>query len=195
MFAVRKTFISLIAFAAALAMQCAASEEEAYVYDPWYVGASGGMLLPGNGNSLKRAASVSLHAGRYLTETFAIEAAVASAPHVCAGRAGAATLTSVDVGALLHFTYFTFYDRLFGSERLDPFFAFGVNGTFASRHVFAHDTHRTGIGPYAGIGTFYHLTDSWSIRAEARAALCCDSPCGMLYAASLGLQYSFGADE
>ncbi len=195
MFSVRKTFISLIAFAAALAMQCVASEEDAYVYDPWYAGVSGGAMLPGNGNSLERAASVSLHTGRYLTETFAVETAVASAPHVCAGRAGAATLTSVSIGALLHFTYFTFYDRLFGSERLDPFLTFGVNGTFASRHVFAHDAHRTGIGPYAGMGAFYHLTDNWSIRAEARAALCCDSPCGMLYVASLGLQYSFGADE
>ncbi len=191
----RKALLSLLALASAFALQCAASEEEAYAYDPWYVGASGGVLLPGNGNSMKRAASVSLHAGRYLTETFAVEAAVASAPHVCAGRSGSATLTSASAGILLNFTYFTFYDRLFGSERLDPFLTFGAQGAFASRHVFAHDSHRTGIGPYAGLGAFYHLTDSWSLRAEARAALCCDSPCGMLYSASLGLQHSFGADE
>ena len=62
----------------------------------------------------------------------------------------------------------------------------------ASRHAFADDSHRTGIGPSVGFGAFYHLTDNWSLRAEARAALAVDSPCGMTYALLAGLQYSFG---
>ena len=59
-------------------------------------------------------------------------------------------------------------------------------------HVVADDSHRTGIGPSAGFGAFYHLTDSWSLRAEARAALAVDSPCGMDYSILAGVQYSFG---
>ena len=178
-----------------MTLQSAATEEETYAPDTWFAGASGGILLPGNGNSLRRAATISFNAGRYLTETFAVEVAAASAPHVATDRAGGVTATSIAAGGLLHLTAFTFYDRLFGSERLDPFFTFGANASFASGHVFADGSHRSAVGPYAGIGAFYHLTDSLSLRAEARADLCCDSPCGMLYGVSVGLQYSFGADE
>ena len=38
----------------------------------------------------------------------------------------------------------------------------------------------------------YHLTDNWSLRAEARAAMAVDSPCGMEYSILAGVQYSFG---
>ena len=63
---------------------------------------------------------------------------------------------------------------------------------FASHHVFADGSHRTAIGPTAGVGAFYHLTDSWSLRFDAMAAMAVDSPCGMSYGISLGLQWSFG---
>lgn len=187
---------TLLLVASATAFQChAAEDEESYAFDPWFVGASGGVMLPGNGNALRRAASVSLRAGRYLTETFAMEAEASSAPHVATDGAGGCAVTAAGVGGLLHFTSCTFYDRLFGSERFDPFATFGAHAAFASRHVFADCSHRSAVGPYAGIGAFYHLTDNCSLRAEARAALCCDSPCGMLYGISAGFQYSFGADE
>ena len=191
----RKTLFSFLVFVASvIALECVAAEEETCAYDPWYTGVSGGLLLPGNGNSLRRAADVSLRAGRYLSDTFAVEACVATTPRAAADGAGRVSLVSAGAGALLHMTHFTFYDRLFGSERFDPFITFGAHATFASGHVFADRSHRSAFGPYAGFGAFYHLTDSWSVRAEARAALCCDSPCGMLYGVSVGLQYSFGAE-
>jgi len=173
---------------------CAAEEEECS-YASWYAGASGGVLLPGGESGLKRAASTSVRAGHYVTEMFAVEAEAASAPHVVSRRAGGSTLTSASVGGVLHLAHFTFYDRLFGSERFDPFLSSGLHCAFASRHVFADASHRTALGPYAGIGAFYHLTDSLSLRAEARADLCCDSPCFMLYGVCAGIQYSFGEDR
>ena len=186
----------------ALAFSCAAAGEEQYEFDRWYLGAGGGIVLPGNGNALKCAASVSARGGYYLTETFAMEAEGFVAPNVATKwrdglrhSRGNTSVSGVAIGGIVHFTTFTFYDRLFGSERLDPFFTFGGQTMFASKHVFADGSHRTAIGPYAGIGLFYHLTDSLSLRADARAALCCDSPCGMMYGAQLGLQYSFGAEE
>ena len=79
-----------------------------------------------------------------------------------------------------------------GCERFDPFVTVGVASLFASHHVFADGSHRTAIGPTAGVGAFYHLTDSWSLRFDATAAMAVDSPCGMSYGISLGLQWSFG---
>ena len=84
------------------------------------------------------------------------------------------------------------FDLLFGCERFDPFVTFGAAAFFASRHVFADDSHRTAIGPTVGLGAFYHLTDSLSLRFDATAAMAVDMPCGMCYGLSLGLQWSFG---
>ena len=195
MYAVKKTVTTLLLLVAgAMAFSCAA-EEEGYAYDRWCVGASGGVMLPGNGNALRRAAAVSLRGGYYATETFAIEVEAASAPRASAKGMGGASLTSASIGGLLHLTALETYDRLFGSERFDPFVTFGAHAAFASKHVFADCSHRSAFGPMAGVGAFYHLTERLSVRAEARAALCCDSPCGMLYGVFAGLQYSFGADE
>ena len=194
MSSVRKSaFILPILVVAALC--CAGAEDEGYAYDRWSVGASGGVMLPGNGNALRRAAAVSLRGGYYATETFALEVEAASVPRATAKGMGGASLTGVSAGGLLHLTAFDFYDRLFGSERFDPFVTFGAHAAFASKHVFADCSHRSAFGPAAGIGAFYHLTERLSVRAEARAALCCDSPCGMLYGVFAGFQYSFGADE
>lgn len=192
---VKRSSSFLLALFSALAISRAAAEDEAYEFDRWCVGAGGGVVLPGNGNALKCAAAVSVRGGYYLSETFAVEAEGFSAPNAAAKGRGTAAVQGVTIGGLAHFTSFTFYDRLFGSERFDPFLTFGVQSFFASKHVFADCSHRTAVGPYAGIGAFYHLTDNLSLRADARAALCCDSPCGMMYGVQLGLQYSFGADE
>ena len=195
MSAVRKTVHALLLLALGATAFCRAAEDEGYAYDRWSVGASGGVMLPGNGNALRRAAAVSLRGGYYATETFAIEAEAASVPRASAKGMGGSSLTSASIGGLLHLTAFEFYDRLFGSERFDPFVTFGAQAAFASKHVFADCSHRSAFGPVAGVGAFYHLTERLSLRAEARAAMCCDSPCGMLYGVFAGLQYSFGADE
>lgn len=166
--------------------------EETDGYTPAYVGASGGIFLPGNGSSLKRAAMASAHGGWYLSDNLALELEGGCVPNAVSSRGGNATVAAFAARGLFHLTGIDEFDKLFGCERFDPFVTFGASALFASRHVFADDSHRTAIGPTAGLGAFYHLTDSWSLRFDAATALALDTPCGMAYSLSLGLQWSFG---
>ena len=169
----------------------ALAEELEEVASCGYVGAAGGLLLPGNGNSLRRAALVTARGGWYVDEYLAFEAEAVCAPNVSSGD-GNTPVWGGSVQALWHLSGWEAFDKLFGCERFAPFLTCGMQALCAPRHVFADGSHRTGIGPSAGFGAFYHLTDNWSLRAEARAALAVDSPCGMTYALLAGLQYSFG---
>ena len=158
---------------------------------PWYVGASGGLLLPGSGNSLARAAEATARAGFYATDALAWELEGACAPNAST-RAGHDALSGVGARGLFHLTGIEEVDLLFGCERFDPFVTFGAAARFGSRHAFADGSHRTALGPTAGIGAFYHLTDRLDLRVDAQAMLGCDSPCGMLYSVCAGLQWNFG---
>ena len=189
----------ILAFAAGWAF-CAASGADAFSEADadgtgWYVGAAGGILLPGSGNSLRRAAEVSVRGGYCLSDYLAVEAEGVCAPSAVSDLGGSTALSGVAAQALFHCSGWEMFDRLFGCERLDPFVTLGGAARFAGRHVFADGTHRTALGPTFGLGTFYHLTDALSLRLDARAQVCCDSPCGMLYGVSLGLQYAFGGAE
>ena len=184
----KKTFV--LAFLA-LALPGMA-EDESGGFPPAYLGASGGIFLPGNGNSLKRAATVSARGGWYLSDNLALELEGGCAPNAVSSHAGNATVTTFAARGLFHLTGIEEFDLLFGCERFDPFLTFGATALFASRHVFADDSHRTAIGPTAGVGAFYHLSDRWSLRFDATAAMAVDTPCGMAYGLSFGLQWNFG---
>lgn len=184
----KKTFVLAVL---ALALPVAA-EEEADGSASAYLGASGGIFLPGNGSSLKRAAMASVRGGWCLSDNLALELEGGSMPNAASTHGGNATVTAFAARGLFHLTGIEEFDKLFGCERFDPFVTFGAAALFASRHVFADDSHRTAIGPTAGVGTFYHLTDSWSLRFDATAAMAVDTPCGMSYGLSLALQWSFG---
>lgn len=180
--------------AAALLLSAGARAEAVEASDAgggWYAGAAGGLLLPGSGNSLRRAAEVSVRAGRYVDEFLALELEAACAPNACS-RDGNGALSGVAAQGLYHLSGFSFYDNLFGCERFDPFVTCGVATRFGPRHAFAGGSHRTAVGPAAGLGAFYHLTDAVDLRVDARAALCVDSPCGMLYSVVAGVQWNFG---
>ena len=47
------------------------------------------------------------------------------------------------------------------------------------------------VGPKAGVGAFYHLTENWSLRADADATLGLETSCELLYSFSAGIQYAF----
>lgn len=159
-----------------------------------YLGLAGGAFMPGHGNSLSRAAEVTVRGGYFLNGIWALEGELFCAPSaVCHG--GNTTVSGGAMKGLWRLAGWEAFDKLFGCERFDPFLTGGVAARFAGRHVFADDSHRTAIGPVFGFGAFYHLTNSWDIRADVTAQMCCDSPFGMVYAASIGLQYSFGDDE
>lgn len=68
----------------------------------------------------------------------------------------------------------------YGYERLDPFFTFGAS-TLTSKAV----------GPKIGAGTYYHLDDNWSLRADGDAMMNLDGDTRMNYSLALGIQYAF----
>ena len=185
-----RKLVLLSALVAATAFPASAEEVDDDI-SYGYVGAAGGLLLPGNGNSLKRAALVTARGGWYVDEYLAFEAEALCAPNVSSGD-GNTAVWGGSVQALWHLSGWEAFDKLFGCERFAPFLTCGAQALCAPRHVFADDSHRTGIGPTVGVGAFYHLTNNLSLRMEARAALAVDSPCGMTYALLAGLQYSFG---
>jgi len=160
----------------------------------WYFGSSAGALMT-SGGALDGVAAVSLRAGRYLSEYFALELEGWSAPSAGCGRGGDAAIAGATLEGLFHLSGWEAFDKLFGCERFDPFATLGAGAVFADRHVFADYSHRTAFGPVFGLGAFYHLTDSLSLRGEGRAMLDCDTPAGAIFSVAVGLQYSFGGGE
>lgn len=171
-----------------MSLVCAAGEY------PAYVGASGGMLLPGNGNSFRRAAEVDVYAGIYTDDFFAWEVVGMCVPNA-ASNSGHGTLNGVAAHGLFHLAGWEAFDKLFGCERFDPFVMAGGEVRFGSQHAFAEDSHRTATGPSIGFGAFYHITENLDLRTDARAMMGCDSPCGILYSVVLGVQWNFGGGE
>jgi len=138
-------------------------EDEAYEFDRWNVGAAATVTLPQGGSRLRRFGGAVVRAGYYLNEFWAVEGEAAWLEDT----AGLAT----DV--LWHW---------WGYERFDPFFTFGARGWLGCSGQ---------VGPKAGVGAFYHLTDSWSLRFDADATLGLDARCAVDYTLSAGVQYSF----
>ena len=139
-----------------------------------YIGASANGLLPQGGSPLAAGAGAALRAGAYLTDDAAAE-----------GELGW-TRGAYGFGAqgLFHFQGWGLYNRFFGYSRFDPFLTLGARGWLAE--------HGHGqIGPKAGLGAFYHLTDDWSLRADADATLGLDTETEMVYSLSVGVQYEF----
>ena len=138
-----------------------------------YVGISGSVLLPQGGSRMHRVGGAALRVGSYLDETWAIEGEAAWLEDVA----------GLGLQGLFHFHGWELYDRFFGFSQFDPFVTLGARG-WISRD-------RGQVGPKCGLGAFYHLTDNWSLRADADATLGIDTNCEMLYSLSAGVQYSF----
>ena len=73
------------------------------------------------------------------------------------------------------------FDMLFGYERFDPFLSAGAKG-------WIHDGQ---VGPSAGLGAFYYLTDDWALRFDAEATLGLDTRVETVYSISAGIQWFF----
>ena len=153
-------------------LSVAAAEEESG-FDRWYVGSAGQMMLPQGGSRLHRVGGAALRGGYYLTEDWAVEGEAAWLENAA----------GLSAQALGHFQGWDLYGNLFGYSQFDPFVTLGVKGWIG---------HGCGqVGPKAGLGAFYHLTDSWSLRADADATLGLETNCEMLYSLSVGVQWSF----
>ena len=126
-----------------------------------YVGACATVLLPQGGSGMRRLGGGTARVGYYLSETLAVEA----------DAAWLEDSVGLGVQGLWHF---------WGYERFDPFLTFGARGWIDGD-----------VGPAAGFGAFYHLTDNWSLRGDAQAALGIDGEREMVYTLGLGVQYAF----
>ena len=138
-----------------------------------YVGLSGSLLLPQGGSRMHHVGGATVRGGYDLTEDWALEGEAAWLEDAA----------GLSVTALGHSQGWSLYGDLFGYSRFDPFVTLGAKGWIG---------HGCGqVGPKAGLGAFYHLTDNWSLRADADATLGLESDCEMLYSLSAGVQYSF----
>ena len=156
-----------------------------------YVGVAGGMLLPGGGTSVRRAADVAVRLGMEWSDYTEVELEAACAPNAST-RAGHEALSGVAARLVMHMNGWESFDKLFGCERLDPFVTVGAATRFGARHAFADNSHRTATGPAVGVGAFYHLTNNLDLRFDAQAMVGIDSPCGEMYTVCIGLQWNFG---
>jgi hypothetical protein len=130
-------------------------------YDCLYAGVSASVILPQGGSDMRRLGGATARTGYYVSESLAVEADV-SWLEDCVG---------IGVQGLWHF---------WGYERFDPFLTVGARGWIDGD-----------VGPVAGLGAFYHLTENWSLRGDAQAVLGIDRECDMIYSISLGVQYAF----
>lgn len=153
--------IAAATIVATLSLSAAEEEEDRDESGRWYAGASASLVMPQGGHPMRRAGGAALRVGCYLADTLSVEAD-ATWLEDCAG---------LGVQGLWH---------AYGYERFDPFLTFGARGWIDGD-----------VGPCAGIGTFYHLTDSWSLRADAQVTLGLDGECDMVYSLGVGVQYSF----
>ena len=164
-----KRTIILASFASmvSLAAVAAAEVEEVSGESGGYVGAAASLTLPQGGSGCHgphRVGGAALRAGYYVSEFWALEGEAAWLED----------FAGLSAAALWHW---------WGYERLDPFFTLGARG-WVGRGPGQ-------VGPKVGVGTFYHLTDNWSLRADADATLGLDSKVEMLYTISAGVQFSF----
>ena len=164
--------LSLVACLASSSLWATEDFEEVG-FDRWYVGLAGQMMLPQGNARLHRVGGAALRVGAYLNEDLAVEGEVAELEDVA----------GLSCALLGHFQGWSLYGDLFGYSRFDPFVTVGAKGWIG------RDCGQ--VGPKAGLGAFYHLTDSWSLRADADATLGHETDCEMLYSLSVGGQYSF----
>ena len=138
-----------------------------------YVGAGASLTLPQGGSSMRRLGGGSLRVGWYLGEFWAVEGEAAWLED----SAG------LGVDALLHLQAWSLYGDLFGYSRFDPFVTAGARGWIGGA---------VGqVGPAAGVGAFWHLTEDWSLRFDAGATLGVDSRVETVYTLAAGVQRTF----
>ncbi len=153
---------------AASACLAAVGEES---FCDWYAGGAAQLVLPQGGSRMRRLGGGAARVGRYITESLAVEGEAAWLENSC----------GLSARAVWHLHGWREFDMLFGYERFDPFLSAGARG-------WIHDGQ---IGPSAGIGAFYYLTDDWALRFDADATMGLDTDVEMVYSLSAGIQWFF----
>ncbi|MBO5751122.1 MAG: hypothetical protein J6R80_01810 [Kiritimatiellae bacterium] len=165
-------------FAVLLFLLCAQNnawaQEEVSELPSFYIGASGAMTLPqASSGNMRTIAGASLRSGLYCSDFIAVECEAASMEN----------MAGFTLQGLWHWQGAELYNRLFGYSSFDPFFTLGARGWLGS------DGGQ--VGPKIGTGTFWHLTEEWSLRADADVALCLDGGEWAAFTLSVGFQRFF----
>ena len=163
-----KSFALGAALAPLLAVVASAEEP---AESGWYAGGAAQLVLPQGGSRMRRLGGGAARAGRYITDSLALECEAAWLEDSAALAAR----------AVWHLHGWEEFDMLFGYERLDPFLSAGARG-------WMHDGQ---VGPSAGLGAFYYLTDDLALRFDAEATLGLDTRVETVYSISAGIQYFF----
>ena len=138
-----------------------------------YIGVAASLTLPQGGSAMRRLGGGAFRAGWYLGEFWAVEGE-ASWLENAAG---------LGVDSLWHLQGCSLYGDLFGYSRFDPFVTVGARGWIGGS--------AGQVGPKVGVGAFWHLTETWSLRLDADATLGLDSRAEVVYRLAAGVQYSF----
>ena len=170
-----KRTIILASFASmvSLAAVAAAGVEEVSGESGGYVGVAASLTLPQGGSSMRRLGGGALRAGWYLGEFWAVEGEAAWAEN----------MAGLGVDSLWHLQGCSLYGDFFGYSRFAPFVTVGARGWVGG------DAGQ--VGPKAGVGAFWHMTEAWSLRLDADATLGLDSRAEVVYSIAAGVQYSF----
>ena len=169
----RLRLFALVAFCATLVGSVRAEEAgEVEDFDRFYLGVAAEMLLPQGGSRLHHVGGATLRGGAYLSESWAVEGAAAWLED----------MAGLSASSLHHWQGWSAYGDLFGYSRFDPFLTVGVSGWLGKRGQ---------VGPTAGLGAFYHLTDTWSLRFDATATLGLETEVEVDYTLAAGIQMSF----
>lgn len=152
----------------------------------WYVSPGVGMIFFQGSHPAEEGLNMVLRLGYDLTENWSAEAGVSWAPNIMDDRVGgkAQNVNGFFLDGLYHFDRF---------ERFDPYLSAGLGNYRAKNRVFCEGDQHIVWGPRVGAGFFYHLTDSWSLRADAHSMMAIDQHPAMMYTFDLGVAYRFGA--
>lgn len=164
--------VSLVTLAALVAPSAVAAEEVAGGAS--YLGASGALTLPQGGSRLRRLGGAAVRGGVYLSDFWAVEGDVAWQENAA----------GLGVDALVHVQAWSAYGDLFGYSAFDPFVTVGARGWLVS-------DGGGQVGSQMGVGAFYHLDDSWSLRAEVNMTLGLETRVAAVYTISVGIQRGF----
>jgi outer membrane protein OmpA-like peptidoglycan-associated protein/opacity protein-like surface antigen len=161
----------------------------------WYVSPGVGMMFFEGNQVVEEGLNMVLRLGYDINEHWGVELGGSWAPNITrdgnkysdcgpySKRIDGQNIYGVFIDGLYHFNRF---------ERFDPYLSAGFGYYRAQDKVFCEGDEYYVFGPRVGAGAFYHLTDSLSLRADARSFMAIDDTCEFMYTADLGLAYRFG---
>jgi len=161
----------------------------------WYISPGVGMMFFEGNQVVEEGLNMVLRFGYDIDEHWGVELGGSWAPNITrdgnkfsnsgpySDRVDGQSIRGVFIDGLYHFNRF---------ERFDPYLSAGFGYYKANDRVFCEGKEDYMYGPRVGAGMFYHLTDSLSLRADARTFMAIDDTCEFAYTADLGLAYRFG---